>query len=98
LEGDRNTAYFHVVANHRNRKKKIECLRGPDGLVYDTQKILKVDIDYYKTLFGKEEMGQFSLQENFWELSNKVTPEENEALQSPCLEKEVKEVVFKPLF
>jgi hypothetical protein len=43
-------------------------------------------------------MGQFSLQENFWELSDKVKPEENEALQAPCLEKEVKEAVFRPLF
>jgi pantothenate kinase len=52
LEGDRNTAYFHAVANHRNRKK-IECLRGPEGLVFDTQWILKIAADYYKTLFRK---------------------------------------------
>jgi hypothetical protein len=49
LEGDRNTAYFHAVANHMNRKK-IECLRGLKGLVFDTQGILKIAADYYKTL------------------------------------------------
>ena len=32
LEGDRNTAYFQAIANHRSRKKKIECLEGPAGL------------------------------------------------------------------
>jgi hypothetical protein len=64
LEGDRNTAHFHDVANHRNRKK-IECLRGSEGLVFDTQGILKIAADYYKTLFRKEERGQFSLMEDF---------------------------------
>jgi hypothetical protein len=33
LEGDRNISYFMVVANHRNRKKKIESLMGLRGLV-----------------------------------------------------------------
>jgi hypothetical protein len=37
LEGDRNIAYFHAVANQRNRKNNIEYLRGPDGVVEDTK-------------------------------------------------------------
>jgi hypothetical protein len=94
LEGDSNTVYFHVVANHRNRKKKIECLRGPEGLVFDTQGILKMAIDYYKTLFRKEERGQFSLMKDFWETGDRVTPAENDALQAPFKEKEVREDVF----
>jgi len=35
LEGDKNTTYFQAVANQRSRKKKIECLQSPTGLVYD---------------------------------------------------------------
>jgi len=35
LEGDRNTAYFHAVANQRSRKKRVEVLEGPNGLVKD---------------------------------------------------------------
>jgi hypothetical protein len=31
LEGDRNTAYFHAVANQRRRKTLIHILEGPDG-------------------------------------------------------------------
>jgi hypothetical protein len=31
LEGDRNTSYFHAIANQRHRKKKIKCIRGPSG-------------------------------------------------------------------
>lgn len=35
LEGDRNTAYFHAVANYRSRKKRIEYLESPTGHVSD---------------------------------------------------------------
>jgi hypothetical protein len=67
-EGDRNTSYFHVVANQRCRKKRIECLQGPNGLVNDTSEILKVAASYYKNLFKKEERGVVSLDANFWPL------------------------------
>jgi hypothetical protein len=36
LEGDKNTTYFHVVANQRSRKKRIDSLLGPNGLVQET--------------------------------------------------------------
>jgi hypothetical protein len=94
LEGDRNTAYFHAIANHRNRKKKIECLKGPDGLVHDTKGILKIAVGYYKKLFGRVDRGSFSLQPDFWDVGGKVTLEENRALQAPFLEEEVKAAVF----
>lgn len=37
LEGDRNTAYFQAVANQRSRKKRVDQLEGPMGMVYDHQ-------------------------------------------------------------
>jgi hypothetical protein len=94
IEGDRNTTYFQAIVNHRNRKKRIECLRGPDGVVHDTQGILRAAVGYYKKLFGREDRGSFSLQSDFWEAEDKVTPEENIALQAPFLEEEVKATVF----
>jgi hypothetical protein len=36
LERDRNIGYFHAMDNHRNRKKKIENLKGPNGVMQDT--------------------------------------------------------------
>jgi hypothetical protein len=52
LEGDRNTSYFHDVANYRARKKRIEELQSENGLVQDTLEILKIVAQYYKKLFG----------------------------------------------
>jgi hypothetical protein len=94
LEGDRNTAYFQALANHRNRRKKIECMMGPEGPVYDTQGILKIAAGYYKKLFCREDIGNFTLMENFWGIDDKVTIEENNALQTPFLEEEVRDALF----
>lgn len=55
-EGDRNTAYFQVVANKR-RKKIISELEGPQGLVFETEDIHEVAVNYYKDLFGNPELG-----------------------------------------
>ena len=54
LEGDKNTAYFQAVANQRSRKKKIECLESPTGLVYDQKGMMRVAVDFYKNLFAKD--------------------------------------------
>jgi hypothetical protein len=51
-EGDRNTAYFHALANQRRRKKMIPVLEGPDGPVTETKKMLEIAKDFYKDLFG----------------------------------------------
>jgi hypothetical protein len=54
LEGDRNTAYFQAIANQRSRKKRIDCLEGPIGLVYDQKSMMQIVVDFYKKLFAKE--------------------------------------------
>lgn len=94
LEGDRNTTYFQAVANQRNRKKKIEILNGPDGPVQDTKSMLEIAVNFYKDLFKKESRGDISLGDNFWSSEDKVTAEENNDLEAPILEEELKEAVF----
>jgi hypothetical protein len=59
LEGDRNTSYFHAIPDQRHRKKKIDCIRGPDGTVQETYEILDVAVQYYKILFRREDRGVF---------------------------------------
>jgi hypothetical protein len=82
------------VANHRNRRKKIDCLVGPDGHVHDTQGILKIVAGFYRKLFCWEDRVNFSLLEGLWGVEDKVTPEENQALHAPFLEEEVRGAVF----
>jgi hypothetical protein len=65
LERDRNTAYFHAGASERYRKKRIECILGPQGLVYENSDILKVGAKFYKKMFRREERGACSLRSDF---------------------------------
>lgn len=94
LEGDRDTAYFQVVAIQRSRKKEIECLMGPTGLVYENVGMLNVAADLYKNLFSKEDRLEVDLDDNFWDETEKVTTEENELLQAPFSETEIKDALF----
>lgn len=94
VEGDRNTAYFQAVANQRSRKKRVECLMGPQGLVYDNIGMLNVAVDFYKNLFKKEDSKEISLDEDFGEDRDKVTEQENEILQAPFTQEEIKEAFF----
>ena len=63
MEGDRNTAYFHAVANQRRRKTLIHSLDGPNGPITEVDEMLKLTSDFYKDLFKKEKP--------FWVLSTK---------------------------
>ena len=94
LEGDRNTAYFQAVANQRSRKKRIEVLEGPNGLVEDQKGMLDIAVDFYKKLFAREERGSVRLANDFWQPEDLITSEENDLLTMPFTEKEIKEVVF----
>jgi len=93
-EGDRNTAYFQAVANQRNRKKKILGLDTPEGWVEDNDKLLEHAVDFYKSLFGKEPETNVKLDADFWEEEAKVSLVENELLEAPFTEEEVKKAVF----
>jgi hypothetical protein len=87
LEGDRNTAYFQAVANYKSRKKRINCLESPTGLVHDQKGMMKVAVDFYKNLFAKEEDPGLTLENSFLEKEDKVSNEENNFLTAPFLEK-----------
>jgi len=93
-EGDMNTAYFHAICNHKARKKTILSLQGPDGMVSENKGMLGLAIDFYKMLFGYEEKIDIHLDENFWEENDYITAEENNLLEAPLSEEEIKEAVL----
>lgn len=94
-EGDKNMAYFQAVSNQRRRKKTILHLQGPDGLVYGKKDMLNLAADFYKNLFGHEEILDIHLGEGFWEEGQLVTDDENALLEAPLTEEEIKEAVFE---
>jgi hypothetical protein len=82
LWSDRNTAYFHAMANQRRQKKKIDVLDDPCGSVNDTKSMLNIAVSFYKDLFSCEEGS------NFWDESDLLTDEERLSLDSPFSEEE----------
>jgi hypothetical protein len=53
--GDKNTKYFHMKANMRRRKNKIEAIKDQQGQIqYDKDQIEQVFIDHFQALFTKQ--------------------------------------------
>jgi hypothetical protein len=94
LEGDRNIAYFHAVANQRRRKKRINVLQGSDGPVTDQKGMLKIATEFYKELFKREERPDIRLLDDFFSLEEKVTPQENIELEKEFSKEQIKNAVF----
>jgi hypothetical protein len=91
---DRNTKYFNVVANQRKRKTTIHSIEGPAGVVENTEEIIKVTTDYYKGLFTYEPRPELKIADDFLKEEDKMTAEENEALELEFTEGEVRKAIF----
>jgi hypothetical protein len=78
LQGDSNTAYFHVVANGRRRKCCILRLTTKNGPITDKRQIQEHVYDFYHLLLGSSDTRVCSLDPGAWEEGARVSPEENE--------------------
>jgi mannosylglycoprotein endo-beta-mannosidase len=94
LEGDKNTEFFHLVANGRRRKKTILSLEQGDGVTMDPRQIRGVIYNFYKQLFGSQDRTTIRLSEGVWRLRGRLTLDDNVELTRPFLEEEVRNVVF----
>lgn len=94
LECDRDTKYFHKVANQRRRKTMIHSLDGPNGPTYDIKEMIDVASNFYRDLYKKEDRKGFSLSDDFFSEGEKVTGNDNISLESPFTEDEVNNPVF----
>jgi hypothetical protein len=84
---------FFAKANHRKRKKCVNSLEK-DGVVYeDNEGMIKHATQFYKKLFGEEPKENLSLDDEFWEDGEKVTQEENLALEVEFTEEEIKRAI-----
>jgi tRNA A37 N6-isopentenylltransferase MiaA len=64
LEGGMNTRYFHSVANGRHRKKLIRFLVQDEGSIEGHKRLKSYITNYYKSLFGSPDEGNFSMDES----------------------------------
>lgn len=90
LEGDRNTKYYHLIANGKHRKTRIFQLEQEEGVIRGDVQIKKYITKFYKDLFGAPVGNNFSLMESQREDIPQVSEEENEVLTKSFSDDEVK--------
>lgn len=93
-EGDHNTKYFHVIANHRRNKNRIHTLDINDTPSSSLPEIKQHAIQYYQNILGTPGLKYATLDPHFWDPSEKVTQSGNEALIAPFSLEEIKHVFF----
>lgn len=63
------------------------------GAATETSDMIKIAVDFYKELFRKDDKDEINLADDFWLENDLVTREENESLEAPFTEQEIKDVV-----
>ena len=95
LQGDSNTKYFQLVANGKRRKTRIYRLEQEEGVIEGEENLKKYITNYYKNLFGNDEVGDFHLDESVKDDITQVLEEENRMLTEEFTEKEVRDAIFQ---
>jgi hypothetical protein len=93
LQGDGNTAYFHAVANGCRRKCLISSLNMEAGPIMDKRLIQEHIYSFYRDLLGSDNPHLCGLAQHAWELSPRVSPEENLHLALTFSEEELTAMV-----
>jgi hypothetical protein len=96
LKGDKNTEYFHRVANgEKKRKQTIYSLQDGDHNISGDDNLVSHAIQYYKIIFGPGTEKAMDIDPNMCPLEDMVTEEENEELIKPFGEEEIKGFCFR---
>jgi len=92
--GDKNTRFFHLRASQRRKKNSIKRLKRPDGqFTEDIQEMGNLTSSFYRNLYTSE--GTIDMESVLNVVPVKVTPEMNDQLLAPFVEKEVKDALFQ---
>jgi exonuclease III len=93
LRGDSNTSFFHRIANGRNRKSHIFSIQQGEEVISDFQQIQTHIYDYYKQLFGREELRNIHLEQGVWANRLSLNERDNESLMKPFELSEIDQVM-----
>jgi hypothetical protein len=74
---------------------EISCLEDNGIIMEDDSSMLNHAKEFYKRLFGEEDKENIRLREEFWTMDEKVSSEENEALEAELSEEEIRRAVFE---
>jgi hypothetical protein len=94
-EGGDNTKYFHLIANGKNRRKRIFQLEQEEGTIIGQQNLKEYISEYYKNMFGPPAPTSCELIESAREDINQLSNEENEILVPSFTEQEVHEAILQ---
>lgn len=90
---DSYTNFFHKCANGRRRKQTIRGLECEGAEITGAKELKQHITEYYKMLFGREEVANIQLDENTWDVHQKISEKENAELTKPFTLEELDAVV-----
>jgi hypothetical protein len=94
-EGGDNTKYFHLIANGKNRRKKIFQLEQVEGTIVGQENLKLYISEYYKKLFGPPMDNSCVMIESMNQDITQISVEENECLTKDFTETEIFEAIMQ---
>ncbi|GMJ08752.1 hypothetical protein HRI_004544400 [Hibiscus trionum] len=93
-DGDRNTSYYHAIANGRRKRNTILSLKDDCGnWILDPEKLKMLAVDFFETLFSSEGNNGYSF--NCREQFRRIDQQNWEDLIRPLSCEEIREALFQ---
>uniref|UniRef100_J3LGX6 CCHC-type domain-containing protein n=1 Tax=Oryza brachyantha TaxID=4533 RepID=J3LGX6_ORYBR len=93
LKGDKNTSYFHKIANGKRRKSLIHSLVEDGRITEDEEDLSSHIVEFYKNLFRADSFSSIHMKENFWSESGIIPENMREEIDKPFEMKELDKVI-----
>lgn len=93
VEGDRNTEFFHRVANGRRRKCSIPFLIDSERVLNSQEEMSRHIVEFYKSLFRADPPSNIHLAQEMWSETLHLSEQEQEFLIRPFRIEELDKVI-----